>query len=1083
MVDAVTLSSAAQAIQTASSKAKLTHELEESLEQLKSIAKLLVKFNLLPAPLSLQRLSLLLRRNLLPLYTTFPILGIRYAVAVLATIYDGKMLPTLKNSATNSAANWEAVQASLLSGVLDFLESNPSYETRGIVANSFYPTLRIVFFPRTNPTFRPGPDLLYILCQVLSETVTLHPDNQEQLRNKDVLGGTNLGLILSQSKNILVIEALLELIVKLLPSNRTSTAARNEFVQDVFDVATFERGDVILKILGTTPPTANWDVVFIEIIDLLADTNSAFPQPFKTSNFHVQDFEKDYNVERLYVDHLGFVANIDEGDQIETLHALYASIESLKVTTPRNGRTTVTILFSPPPSIGQVALVTPSGKWATVAFNIAAEDVARFLSTLKLRNVNINPPGKKLSKLEESLHLNFEPSNKNAIASTQDKGRGLARLWDLSNSQSRVGQALPTSPLLPPAVSEVQDGSTLANLFNSPNKGSPTKTSSPYYDSIFGTTDEELTDFSDTELHPIQRRSTRLYRSKQPRSAGKSQLEVVESDNESQIVRQVKSKRKTIVLSDAETDGVNSPQNTPGTTKPSIKLEASSLVEGTLLDDKAALGEEVNQPVLQPKSIAHSPEPPVSLPSRTDERPRPKRKRKTAGDNVPDPDGECPPSKRLRNRPGAAKTPIESKPPPKPVIAKRYVGKRRTSFRNLPSDTGAVSVPSSDSLSKQKGKQSKVSTVQEKGGKNKLSTVQGKGGKNKVSIVQGKGGKKSTGRASDRKKLQTTAEKFVHVSNVAPSESAQIAVEMLSDNAKGLLLDNMAIQNKDNDFSETAQRRSARVAKVSVTMDEGIKMEKHVSVLQKVKPREKIQDEGASEQQILPQKKPQRAPWNDISVKQPSSTVDDSQTTVARPIELLGVFKTASQDAIAQKEVYDILEIQALPAQEAGAQEAVPNVPMSDVEKPVCFEKVKDESQQSKDSPLPKTGTVERKSNLTMESTTLPSPPENILSDQSLASTSTFPSFPEPRQSSSRADRPRVSFAPLASFAAKSTFDTTELEFETSDYSKEKASQFTIEVMKHKASYRFNKIRKDLQAGEKALLQETAQHLEEIYAE
>ncbi|KAG6898567.1 hypothetical protein C0993_006007, partial [Termitomyces sp. T159_Od127] len=1023
MVDGLTLSSAAQAIQTASSKVKLTHELEESLEQLKSIAKLLEINTLSPA--AFQRLSLLLRRTLLPLYTTFPVLGIRYAVAVLATIFDAKMLPTPKNSATNSAANWEAVQASLLSGVLDFLESNPSYETRDIVANSFYPTLRIVFFPRTDPTFRPGPDLLYILCQVLSETVTLHPDNQEQLRNKDVLGGTNLGLILSQSKNILVIEALLELIVKLLPSNRTSAAARNKFVQDVFDVATFECGDVISRILGTTPPTANWDVVFIDIIDLLADTNSAFPQPFKTSNFHIQDFKKDYNVKRLYVDHLGFVANIDEGDQIETLHALYASIESLKVTTPRNGKTTVTILFSPPPSIGQVALVTPSGKWATVAFNIAAEDVARFLSTLKFRNVNIDPPGKKLSKLEESLYLNFEPSNKNAIASTQDKGRDLARLWDLSNSQSRVGQALPTSPLLPPAVSEVQDGSTLANLFNSPNKGSPTKTSSPYYDSIFGTTDEELTDFSDTELHPIQRRSTRLSRSKQTRSVGKSQLEVVESDNKSQIVRKVKSKRKTIILSDAETDGVNSPQNTPGTTKPSIKLEASSLVEGTLLDDKAARGEKVNQPVLQPKFTAHSPEPPISLPSRTDERPRPKRKRRTAGDNIPDPDGECPPSKRLRNRHGVAKNPIESKPPPKPVIAKRYAGKRRTSFRNLPSDTRAVSVPSSDSLSEQKGKQSKV------------STVQGKGGKNKVSTVQGKGGKKSTGRASDRKKLQTTEEKFVHVSNVAPSESAQIEVEMLSDNAKGLLLDNMAIQNKDNYFSEPAQRRSARVAKVSVTMDEGTKMEKHDQVLQKVKPGEKIQDEGASEQQILPQKKPQRAPWNDISVKEPSSTVDDSQTTVVRPIELLGVFKTASQDVIAQTELYDILESQAPPAQEAGAQEGVPSVPMSDVGKPVCFEKEADESQQSKDSPLPKTGIVERKSNPRMESTTPPPPPENILSDP-LASASTFPSFPEPRQYSSRADRPRVSFAPMASFAVKSTFDTTELEYETSDYSKEK---------------------------------------------
>ena len=74
--------------------------------------------------------------------------------------------------------------------------------------------------------------------------------------------------------DILVIEALLKLIFKLLPSQSTGVAARNAFVRDVFDVATFPNSYYLISnILGTTPPTVNWDVVVIEIIDLLANTS------------------------------------------------------------------------------------------------------------------------------------------------------------------------------------------------------------------------------------------------------------------------------------------------------------------------------------------------------------------------------------------------------------------------------------------------------------------------------------------------------------------------------------------------------------------------------------------------------------------------------------------------------------------------------------------------------------------------------------------------------------------------------------------------------------------------------------------
>ncbi|KAH0584289.1 hypothetical protein H2248_009836 [Termitomyces sp. 'cryptogamus'] len=1131
--------SAIQAIKTASKKVKLTDELEESIEQLNSISKLLEIDA--PSPAVFQRLSLLLRQTLLPVYNTFLILGIRYAVAILGTIFSSKVLFALKNHSTNSVASWEAVQASLLSGVLDYLESSSSYETRDIVANSFYPTLRDIFFPRANLTFRPGPDLTYILCQVLSETVTSHTDNQARLRNKDVLGGTDLGLLLSQSKNILVIEALLELIVKLLPSKRSNVATRTEFLQDVFDAANFACRDMILEIFETTPPTAHWDIIFIKIIDLLGNTDPSFPQSFKISNFRVQGSEKTYNIERLYVDHLGFVANIDEDDQIETLHALYASVQSLKVTALHNGKAAVIILFSPPPSVGHVAM-TPSDGGANVIFDIETEDLARFFSSLKLRNVkSIDPPGRKFSKLEESLDLNFIPNSKNPVVLTQDKGRDFARLWDLSNSQPHAGSVLPTSPLMPRAISEVRDASTLISPTRTSDKGSATKTSSPYYDSIFGTTDEELTDPSDTVLNLTLRRSIRLSRGKQLRS-GKPCPEAMESDNESQIIRKVKSRRKTVVLSDIETDRMKSPSqivpemanstSKEAGTRLLSKRKAQSLADENLRDDKAAdrdTGKAV-QPVLKPSSAADSTHPhqPTSPPP-ANERPKPRRKRKSAmGDTleIDGPDSGRPPAKRLRIRPETNKNLTGSKPLTKPAPVKRYGRKGRTSSPILPSgpepDFEVVPVPPS----KPEEKQGKVSTMKDKSGKTSTATT-------------------------DKKKLKTT-EKYTDVPTAAPSRGvrtkAKTEDKALSDDTQRPLLDKVATEGRDKRSNKSAsERRSGRVAKALNVTDED-KMEQCNSVMPTVEPEENLQDECASEKQANLKKKPQRAPWEKIGFNKSLSTADTPETIIGSTREPPTV-PTIVQDIVAQQ-THVTVETPVSPTilREGGVQEENRDARKLDADsvrpKPISPKKsAEDESKLSKpeahkvlidltkDSPLPKKvltkNIVERKFKLEIESS-MPLPPENVPICQPITSTITMPLSPESRPSLTKPDRPRVSFAPSASFVSHSTFDTTpELEFGTSEslhYPKKNENSPLIdkyrhlqphgqklfendhvqptkkynadsipqilnildeinEVMKHKTLYRFDKVRQDLRTGQGAILRETAQHLEEIYVE
>ncbi|KAG6866088.1 hypothetical protein C0991_008840 [Blastosporella zonata] len=891
MTDATDLPSAIEAILIASKKVKLTTDLENSIEQLNSISKLLEFFA--PSSAVLQRLISLLRDSLLPLYKTFPILGIRYAVALLTTIFESKTLPALNNRQGNLVTSWEAVQASLLSGILGFLELYSSSENRTIVANSLYPILRSVFFLRANSTFQAGPDLMYILYGLLSETVTSHPTNQAELRNQDVLGGVHIGAILSKCQNILVIEGLLELFIKLLPSKSQSVEARTKFIHDAFGPAHFACSAAIIKTLETAPPTADWEAVFVEIVNLLGEADPAFPQSFKIYNFHVKDEKKSYNVERLYVDPLGFVANIDEGDQIETLHALYTSVQNLKVIVlPSKEKAHITILFSPPPAVGETTITT-SVKGATVTFEIDAQEVTRLLTSLKLRDVNIDQYGKKLSKAEESLILNYD-SHRKGVISTQDKGRDLARLWDLSNSQPQAGQVLTTSPLIQAPNADGSDRSppvmailTLP-LIATPIQGSIPEISSPYYDSIFGSTDEELTDLSDAESKSTLRRSSR-----QSRPSHKARPDVPESEDEVLVMRKVKSNRKTVVLSDNETDGIKSPlqkadeiaqsdlhTSTPTKTrslrsKPILKslLRPSTVQKENITPYKPTVG-------VTKKGVKHASKsnissrgihPPDSWPSPVKDHPRAARKRKSAVDDIPDINGpgfEGPSSKRLRASPRAGKDIPGPKPPKKP---KRYGRKGRTSSPNPPSSNGVdfdeLPAPSTDTFPKSEEKRTRVSAMKDRGGKlvrTKARTV--------------------------KKKLKDTKEEN---SDTLPkkgnklereAKSAQIESETPMIEAIEYKIPNTTVAKSE------PPRRSARVAKipkVPVTTKQAPKMEPHSEAPPAIEPSKHHEDENAIKKRVGPQKKPSRAPWTNPALKDVGialSPIHDIAATTDGPV-------------------------------------------------------------------------------------------------------------------------------------------------------------------------------------------------------
>ena len=122
-----------EALQVASKKAKLTTQLEDSLQQLNSVVKLLVSrldlsslcisepsFQEISKPSGnvLEKLASIFAQRFLPLYTTFPILGISYSVAVLVFIHEKKITDSPNLDTPSAKEAWEAVLTSLLSGIL-----------------------------------------------------------------------------------------------------------------------------------------------------------------------------------------------------------------------------------------------------------------------------------------------------------------------------------------------------------------------------------------------------------------------------------------------------------------------------------------------------------------------------------------------------------------------------------------------------------------------------------------------------------------------------------------------------------------------------------------------------------------------------------------------------------------------------------------------------------------------------------------------------------------------------------------------------------------------------------------------------
>ncbi|KAG6813613.1 hypothetical protein H0H92_009230 [Tricholoma furcatifolium] len=657
-----------------------------------------------------------------------------------------------------------------------------------------------------------GPHRIGQLCQVLSETVTSHPANQADLRKQDVLG------------------------------RKHGVDVRINFVQDVFDSIKLGCGAAVMRILDEKRSTADWDAIISNIVELLAQMDLTFPQPFDISNFHVQAPQK-YEVERLYLDRLGFVANINQGNQIETFHALYTSIQS--ITSASENKTHITILFSPPPSVGQVAVASQPNIAVPVEFDIDSLSARRFSMALKSRAVNIAQGGRKLSKAEQSLKLDYEPEK--SRVTTQDKQRGLARLWDLNNSHLQPGQTDPTSPLM-----SVKETPQLPQVSPSPTRKPVTsKPRSPDYESVFGTTDEELTDLSDTESKVTARGHSR--KKKQSRPNAKLRPKSIDSVEEISILR--KPRKNNVVLSDEDTDSVKSqPQQTSMTDHNNPSSD----------ETQSAFSRPDDIPALDSLSPGRNQASPSSPP-----KPKPSRKRKSGeeDDASCDPVEAIPSPKRPRGSLKKVDEVSDLKLTRKPPPAKRY-GKRgrlsspsRGSSPNIDAGFYELSKSTTDAL---------VKVDVEK--------------PSRVSGMKGKGVKSADKVTTSRSKLQPVDEaapKPIPTKKVPKKGSAAAKVKI-------------EVKSSPN-LKPKPQRRSSRVAKAQVeganaTQDAGV-----VSAMELEKPLSKDGKQKVSRPRKKAQAVQKKACIPDANATSiPRSLMNaDVEDAVQLPCEEIGVNSTS----------------------------------------------------------------------------------------------------------------------------------------------------------------------------------------------
>ncbi|KAJ7484745.1 hypothetical protein FB451DRAFT_1393268 [Mycena latifolia] len=506
---------AIDSLKKASSKHK-SDAIQTAIGELSSILSLL---NLSSSNKVLNRLTKIFRDNLEVLYTAFPVLMFQFCAAVLGVIFTEKIEPAGDFAVQHS---WETVMKSVVSSILDFLDQSPSARQRpGTRCTS---TICDIFYPRATSFKWTSPILIFNVNLLLTETATNHPENQSRLRSDKVLGASRIAFAVSQSKDFFAIDSLLALIGVLLPARKTASK-RTEFVDAVFTPSLFSCSPQIKRLIAASSNT-DWDPVIPQIVNELAKSDISFPQPFYVSGLRTSTPLPNI-VDPLYVDRLGLFANIEqEGGLFDSYQVRYTSMERIKLSMPGAFTTPVTVQLASAPLIGAASEAdTPEDQKqkCSMLFQLKNADAARFLEALKARGLGkliSNETDRKVSKLAESLNLEFDPSQQKP-ATQQEKVAKVEQLWQ-SNGDGGLGE--PTSPLVAHSAKEQHASS---------ESRSDLREASWQHDAIDG---DDLSDVSDGEKTISKAKSSVPPSTKAKSPASRPRVRIVlDSDDEDAI--------------------------------------------------------------------------------------------------------------------------------------------------------------------------------------------------------------------------------------------------------------------------------------------------------------------------------------------------------------------------------------------------------------------------------------------------------------------------------------------------------------------------------------------------------------------
>ncbi|KAL5529125.1 hypothetical protein ACEPAG_5099 [Sanghuangporus baumii] len=515
------------------------------LENIDNVASSIVLLNSSsPSVLVFDKLVSVFRLPLVSLYSAYSVHTLNAASFILNYVLNNirTCCTDGEHQDAERQSGWERVANSLLSGVIDFLEDSNNDKTKTNIAKALYDPLCTFFFSKDESSkFNISTALRCTAYMLLSDSATLHHDNQNKLRDQKLLGARSLGLTISKTRDFAVLETLLNLFAILLPSS-SAPPKRSSYIQDVF----LERGKDVLDLLDGQS-AREWDETATRVLDILASSDISFPQPFDVAEVVVGEtkYPQPEVSDRFYVDRMSFFVNVRLEDGLyEDLQIKYTNIDDIKFTSAGDKSTLVTVKLKTPPKLGDQDIAARNGMFDLLV-EILNSDVTRFKEALKHRNLNGIPAVTNKPRISVSADLELDadgPQWHIYDKSSLEKVKDVETFYGSDPPQAPSGKqhTIESGDMFDNLPSKATKSSVGLKAETKPSEDSKQQASiSKLKASAFGESDEEISEISD---------SAQVYRKAKPGRPRKNKpntaLEVIivtDNDSEADIKRNSRS--------------------------------------------------------------------------------------------------------------------------------------------------------------------------------------------------------------------------------------------------------------------------------------------------------------------------------------------------------------------------------------------------------------------------------------------------------------------------------------------------------------------------------------------------------------